>query len=152
MTGGAVAVLDIGKTNVKVALVDPATLTELAVLSRPNAVLPGPPWPHFDVEGHWAFLLDALRQLRATHEIDAISVTTHGASVALLDDGRRARRADARLRASRPGRDRGRLRRAAPAVRRDRLAAAAAWASMSGRSCTGSSRSTPAFWRAPRRS
>ncbi len=38
-----VAVLDIGKTNVKVAVVDLPTRTEIAVLTRPNHVLPGPP-------------------------------------------------------------------------------------------------------------
>ena len=80
-----VAVIDIGKTNAKLALVDTKTLTEVAVITRPNAVLPGPPWPHFDVEGHWAFLLAGLRDFHARHGIDAISVTTHGACAALLD-------------------------------------------------------------------
>jgi len=80
-----VAVIDIGKTNAKLALVDRETLAEIAVITRPNTVLPGPPWPHFDVEGHWRFLLDGLRDFHATHGIDAISVTTHGACAALLD-------------------------------------------------------------------
>ncbi|SFI55767.1 FGGY-family carbohydrate kinase [Jannaschia pohangensis] len=80
-----VAVIDIGKTNAKLALVDMATLTEIAVVTRPNTVLPGPPWPHFDTEGHWAFLLDALKTFHREYGVDAISVTTHGASVALLD-------------------------------------------------------------------
>ena len=47
-----VAVIDIGKTNAKLALVDGNTLAEIAVVTRPNKVLPGPPWPHFDLEGH----------------------------------------------------------------------------------------------------
>jgi sugar (pentulose or hexulose) kinase len=80
-----VAVIDIGKTNAKLALVDRTTLAEIAVVTRPNTVLPGPPWPHFDVDGHWAFLLDALAAFHRDHGIDAISVTTHGACVALLD-------------------------------------------------------------------
>ncbi|WP_172293155.1 FGGY-family carbohydrate kinase [Pseudoruegeria sp. HB172150] len=80
-----VAVIDIGKTNAKLALVDRETLTEIAVVTRPNRVLPGPPWPHFDVEGHWDFLLDGLAAFHAEHGIDAISVTTHGASGVLLD-------------------------------------------------------------------
>jgi len=80
-----IAVIDIGKTNAKLALVDRSTLTERAVVTRPNAVLPGPPWPHFDVEGHWDFLLDALTDFHREHRIDAISVTTHGACAALLD-------------------------------------------------------------------
>ena len=81
-----VAVIDIGKTNAKLALVDPDTLSEIIVVTRPNVVLASPPWPHFDVEGHWAFLLNALAQFQASHGIDAISITTHGACVALLDE------------------------------------------------------------------
>ncbi|ARU00527.1 FGGY-family carbohydrate kinase [Yoonia vestfoldensis] len=81
-----VAVIDIGKTNAKLALVDLARLTELAVVTRPNIVQAGPPYPHYDVEGHWAFLLDALVRFHRDHHIDAISVTTHGACAALLDD------------------------------------------------------------------
>lgn len=80
-----IAVIDIGKTNAKLALVDRATLAEVDVVTRPNAVRPGPPWPHFDLDGHWAFLLDALRDFHATHGVDAISITAHGASCVLLD-------------------------------------------------------------------
>ncbi|MGH1414562.1 MAG: FGGY-family carbohydrate kinase [Pelagimonas sp.] len=79
-----IAVIDIGKTNVKLALVDLPTLTEIAVVTRPNTVRPGPPWPHYDVDGHWRFLLDALGQFQAQHGVEAISITTHGACAALL--------------------------------------------------------------------
>ena len=41
-----IAVIDIGKTNAKLALVDLSTLTEMAVVTRPNIVQPGPPYPH----------------------------------------------------------------------------------------------------------
>ncbi len=86
-----VAVIDIGKTNAKVALVDLERMSEVAVLTRPNTVRPGPPWPHFDIEGHWSFILDALRAFHDAHGIEAISVTTHGASIVLVDrDGRLA--------------------------------------------------------------
>ncbi len=61
-----------------------STLTELAVVTRPNIVRPAPPYPHYDVDGHWAFLLDALSTFNPDHGIDAISVTTHGACAALL--------------------------------------------------------------------
>lgn len=80
-----IAVIDIGKTNAKLALVEAASLRELAVVTRPNTVLPGPPWPHFDLEGHWDFFLHHLAALHAAHGVDAISVTTHGASAVLLD-------------------------------------------------------------------
>jgi sugar (pentulose or hexulose) kinase len=88
MSGKHVAVIDIGKTNAKLALVALPDLREVAVLTRLNTVIPGPPYPHFDVEGHWTFLLEGLTQFQATHDIAAITVTTHGAAAALLtEDG-----------------------------------------------------------------
>jgi len=78
-------VIDIGKTNAKVAVVDLASRAEIAVETRPNRVLPGPPWPHFDTEGLWAFVIAALRRLHAAHGLDGIAVTTHGACAVLLD-------------------------------------------------------------------
>ncbi|WP_460275797.1 FGGY-family carbohydrate kinase [Celeribacter sp. ULVN23_4] len=80
-----IAVLDVGKTNAKLALVEADSLTEIAVVTRPNTVLAGPPWPHFDLEGHWAFFLEHLAAFHESHGIDAISVTTHGAAAVLLD-------------------------------------------------------------------
>ena len=79
-----IAVIDIGKTNAKLALVNLDTLTEAAVVTRPNVVQAGPPWPHYDVDGHWAFLLEALAKFHSDYRVDAISVTTHGACAALL--------------------------------------------------------------------
>ncbi len=79
-----VAVIDIGKTNAKLALVDPDQGAEVAVLTRPNLVHPGPPWPHFDTDGIWAFVVDALATFQASHGVDAVSITTHGACAALL--------------------------------------------------------------------
>lgn len=84
MSDTHIAVIDIGKTNAKLALVRLSDLSEIAVMTRPNRVLPGPPYPHFDVCGHWAFLLDGLAQFHAEHGISAITVTTHGAAAALL--------------------------------------------------------------------
>jgi sugar (pentulose or hexulose) kinase len=80
-----IAVIDVGKTNAKLALVDAATLAEVAVVTRPNTPLQGPPYPHFDLEGHWDFFLHHLARFHAQHGVDAISVTTHGASGVLLD-------------------------------------------------------------------
>lgn len=84
MNTGHVAVIDIGKTNAKLALVDVSDLSEIAVITRPNRVVSGPPWPHFDTEGHWAFLLNGLRDFHARHGVQAVSITTHGACAALL--------------------------------------------------------------------
>ncbi|MEM5584032.1 FGGY-family carbohydrate kinase [Roseibium sp. AS2] len=80
-----VGVIDIGKTNAKVAVVALESRTEIGVLTRPNAVRPGPPYPHYDVDGLWRFICDSLAELHLAHRIDAISVTTHGASIVLLD-------------------------------------------------------------------
>lgn len=80
-----IVVIDIGKTNAKLALVDGETLAEIAVVTRPNTPLQGPPWPHFDLEGHWQFFLHHLEQFHKAHGIGAISVTTHGASGVLMD-------------------------------------------------------------------
>ncbi len=80
-----IAVIDVGKTNAKLALVDATTLTEIAVITRPNTVLTDGPYPHFDLQGHWQFFLENLRGFHQSHGIDAISVTTHGAAVVLLD-------------------------------------------------------------------
>ncbi|WP_284261974.1 FGGY-family carbohydrate kinase [Roseicyclus amphidinii] len=84
MTQGHIAVIDIGKTNAKLALVRMSDLAEIAVVTRPNTVVPGPPYPHFDVEGHWSFLLDGLGRFHARHGVSAITVTTHGAAAALI--------------------------------------------------------------------
>lgn len=79
-----VAVIDIGKTNAKLALVDLHSMSEIAVLSAPNQILPGPPYPHYDTHALWRFILDGLRRLNNEQRVDAISVTTHGASAALI--------------------------------------------------------------------
>ncbi len=84
MKSGNIAVIDIGKTNVKLALVDLATLSELDVITKPNTVVDAEPWPHFDTEGIWTFLLKGLQDFHAQHGISDISITTHGACAALL--------------------------------------------------------------------
>ncbi|MDM9625542.1 FGGY-family carbohydrate kinase [Rhizobium sp. S152] len=81
-----IAVLDIGKTNAKVVVLDSATGAEIAVVKTPNAVLNDGPYPHYDVEGLWTFTLDALKGFAKQPGFDAISITTHGASAALLDE------------------------------------------------------------------
>lgn len=79
-----VAVIDIGKTNAKVALVDLDTLSEIAVRRTPNVVIRDGIYPHFDCEALWAFIKRSLADLQREWPIDAISVTTHGATAALL--------------------------------------------------------------------
>lgn len=80
-----IAVIDIGKTNAKVVLVDGRRGAELAVRKTANTVLPGPPYPHFDIETLWHFILQTLKDFAANPGFEALSITTHGASAALLD-------------------------------------------------------------------
>jgi sugar (pentulose or hexulose) kinase len=83
-----IAVIDIGKTNAKVVVVDAETLTELGLRKIPNVVLTGDPYPHFNVEAHWDFIKSSLREVNREYPFAAISITTHGASAALLhEDG-----------------------------------------------------------------
>ncbi len=80
-----IAVIDIGKTNAKVALVDLTTLSEVALRRIANAPVRQAPYPHHDVEGLWTFILNSLASLNREQRIDAISITTHGATGALVD-------------------------------------------------------------------
>ena len=80
-----VAVIDIGKTNAKVLLMDLASGAEVAVFKTPNLVVNAPPYPHFDTDALWDFVCDSLQRLAIQHQIDAISITTHGACAALVD-------------------------------------------------------------------
>ncbi|MBX5267422.1 carbohydrate kinase [Rhizobium sp. NLR17b] len=80
-----IAVLDIGKTNAKVVVLDSGTGAEIAVLKRPNIMIKTGLYPHYDIEALWSFALDALKGLARDPGFDAISITTHGAAAALLD-------------------------------------------------------------------
>ncbi|QQR37918.1 FGGY-family carbohydrate kinase [Devosia rhizoryzae] len=79
-----IAVIDIGKTNAKVVLIDSTTSTQLASRSTPNVVRRDGPYPHADVEMLWRFICDSLTALHAEHRMDGISITTHGATAALM--------------------------------------------------------------------
>jgi sugar (pentulose or hexulose) kinase len=79
-----VAVIDIGKTNAKVAIFDLLSQQEIDRLTTPNAVVNSGHYPHYNIDGLWSFITSSLRELGTRHLIDAISVTTHGASAALL--------------------------------------------------------------------
>jgi sugar (pentulose or hexulose) kinase len=80
-----VAVIDVGKTNGKVALFDVVEGRESHVHSTANTVLKDGPYPHYDIEGLWNFFLAGLRGIGAKERIDAIAITAHGASITLVD-------------------------------------------------------------------
>ncbi|KQY48914.1 FGGY-family carbohydrate kinase [Rhizobium sp. Root483D2] len=80
-----IAVIDIGKTNAKVALVDLDRFEETAVRKTANSVVSEGLYPHFDVERLYRFITQSLAALYEETPFDAISVTTHGATAVLLD-------------------------------------------------------------------
>ncbi|MBP2534426.1 FGGY-family carbohydrate kinase [Agrobacterium tumefaciens] len=82
---GRVAVIDIGKTNAKVVVIDTGSGEEIAAEKQANPALRDGIYPHYDVEMLWRFILSALQRFGQQHGFDAISITTHGASAALLD-------------------------------------------------------------------
>ena len=66
-------------------------MREVETLTRPNAPLPGPPYPHADVDALWSFIVEGAGALHRRHRVDALVVTTHGATAALVDaEGRLA--------------------------------------------------------------
>lgn len=80
-----IAVLDIGKTNAKVVIVDCDNGEEVAAKRRSNEVLRGRPYPHYDIDSLWTFICEALATFAEQPGYDAISITAHGASAALVD-------------------------------------------------------------------
>jgi sugar (pentulose or hexulose) kinase len=84
----SVAVLDVGKTNVKVVLFDDDGAV-IAERSQPNAALPPDadwPYPRLDVDRIWAFLIKSLPELNAVAPIQTISLSSHGAAAVMVDD------------------------------------------------------------------
>ncbi|WP_296038647.1 FGGY-family carbohydrate kinase [uncultured Agrobacterium sp.] len=80
-----VAVIDIGKTHAKLIVVDCESGRELASRKIANRVVSGPPYPHYDTNALWRFIVEGLAELNTTPGYQAISITTHGASAALLN-------------------------------------------------------------------
>ncbi|SEN83588.1 Sugar (pentulose or hexulose) kinase [Duganella sp. CF517] len=81
----ATIVLDIGKTNVKLVLID-ANCAVVAERRSPNTVRDRAPYPHHDTERIWNWMLEGLRQFSALAHVGAIVSVTHGATAALVDD------------------------------------------------------------------
>jgi sugar (pentulose or hexulose) kinase len=80
----ALAVFDIGKTNIKLSLVDRHG-RELAARRCANRVVHDGLYPHHDVAAIEAWLLRSLRELSAQAPIRAIVPVTHGATAVLID-------------------------------------------------------------------
>lgn len=77
------AVLDVGKTNVKLVVIDEDG-RELSSVTRPNATRPGPPYPHCDVDAIWGWLIDELAGVVRETPIDTVVPVAHGACSVLI--------------------------------------------------------------------
>ncbi len=72
-----VAVLDMGKTNVKLSAVT-ADGHVLETTSTPNPVLSGPPWRHHDLQGLGDWVLCELASLCLRHPVSQFITSGHG--------------------------------------------------------------------------
>jgi sugar (pentulose or hexulose) kinase len=77
-------VLDVGKTNVKIYVLDDQQRS-LATYTKDNKVIKNVPYPHADVDGIWQWMMEVFRTCSAEYEIAAIAVSAHGATAALVD-------------------------------------------------------------------
>ena len=86
--GGSVAVLDVGKTNLKVIVFD----DEGRLLSeRRQRTATTPPhgrirYQSLDTEGDWRFFTEALREVARRYRVGTISISAHGAAGAMVND------------------------------------------------------------------
>jgi len=81
----AAAVLDIGKSNVRLSAVSDSGVA-MATLERRNSVDSSPPYPHFDSDALYAWLIDGLATLARDFEVHSFVPVTHGACAALVND------------------------------------------------------------------
>ncbi|HUI24945.1 MAG TPA: hypothetical protein VL403_02580 [Candidatus Kryptonia bacterium] len=79
------AVFDVGKTNVRLSAVNDSGVAASA-LERENVVVNSPPYPHFDADALYAWLVAGLRMLTRDFDVQSIVPVAHGACVALVDD------------------------------------------------------------------
>jgi sugar (pentulose or hexulose) kinase len=85
MAAGTVAVLDVGKSNVKLSACT-ADGHVCETLTSPNAVLPGPPWRHHDLAAQNAFVLAGLAALADRHPLAHFVASGHGSGGMLVGD------------------------------------------------------------------
>jgi sugar (pentulose or hexulose) kinase len=80
-----VAVIDVGKTNAKVVLVDGEIGAEHGLRTAPTVVRGDGPYPHFDVALTFDFIQDALTEILREAPIHALSLTAHGSAGAFIN-------------------------------------------------------------------
>jgi L-fuculokinase len=80
-----IAVLDVGKTNAKLSLVDPSLGQEIWSVRRANDVVQGTGGRELDIVAIEAWLLDVLRTAPGRERIAVIVPIAHGAAAVLVD-------------------------------------------------------------------
>jgi L-fuculokinase len=84
MRPGATIVLDIGKTNAKLVLLDEGGRV-IAEQRCANTIVNSQPYPHHDTERLWVWMTGAMREFAQLAQVRAIVPVTHGATAALVD-------------------------------------------------------------------
>lgn len=79
-----IAVLDIGKTNIKLCAMDSLTGNTIVIVKHSNTVLNSPPYPHVNIDGIWTWYCAQLKILAEQFCISHLCCTTHGATVVCL--------------------------------------------------------------------
>jgi len=77
-------VLDIGKTNIKIHVLNEKQRT-LVLHTKDNEIRKKPPYPHADVDGIWKWIMEVVSICANEFEIGAIAVSAHGATTALVN-------------------------------------------------------------------
>lgn len=77
------AVLDVGKTNVKIHVIDEGYNSRFCG-SRRNVVNAQGLYPHYDIDALWQWIRSTLVEIARDFSIDVIAITTHGATAALV--------------------------------------------------------------------
>lgn len=82
----AIVVMDIGKTNAKLCLVNGATGELISNETTSTHALDTAPYLQLDTASLWQWYLARLKALSKTTKISHIAVTAHGATAALIDN------------------------------------------------------------------
>ena len=85
LTGELIAVLDVGKTNAKLALVEAGACEASRVWQRPSRSIETPLGPCLDVRGIEAWVISTLAQAGGREQIRALVPIAHGAAAVLVD-------------------------------------------------------------------
>jgi sugar (pentulose or hexulose) kinase len=80
-----IAVFDVGKTNAKLALVDPALGQEIWSTRRANAIVQGPAGRELDIVAIEEWLLESLGKAPGRERIAVIVPIAHGAAAVVVD-------------------------------------------------------------------